>query len=246
VQGIVAFLVAKGANAAALRVPELVAKLRASELGEGFAVWVERNWASLITNERLKKGAVAEGRKPLGAGSGPTKPRGSQQPGASRGSEKSSNAGERQGQSKATTKPPDQGYSARGKTSGRSYHPEKAGGPIQSSDYRETEITPEGVVEVRTHTRRFEKFEPNDLMNDRLDKIAAGELEPTEYDQRYYTHELRELQRYRNLDIADNVDAGYDVWNDTHTATLEDYGLADKDPNGNPTLYHPDTWSLLK
>ncbi|MET0386573.1 MAG: DUF6861 domain-containing protein [Polyangiales bacterium] len=52
-QGIVAFLFARGANAAASRVPELVTKLRASKLGEGFAAWVERNWASLIKNERL-------------------------------------------------------------------------------------------------------------------------------------------------------------------------------------------------
>jgi hypothetical protein len=54
-QGIVAFLIAKGASAAASRIPELVAKLRASKLGEGFATWVERNWASLIKNERLKQ-----------------------------------------------------------------------------------------------------------------------------------------------------------------------------------------------
>jgi hypothetical protein len=53
-QGIVAFLVAKGATAAASRVPELVSKLRASKLGEGFAIWVERNWASLIKNDRLQ------------------------------------------------------------------------------------------------------------------------------------------------------------------------------------------------
>jgi hypothetical protein len=53
-QGIVAFLLAKGANAAASQVPELVAKLRASRFGEGFAVWVERNWASLIQNERSR------------------------------------------------------------------------------------------------------------------------------------------------------------------------------------------------
>lgn len=54
-QGIVAFLVAKGANAAAPRVPELLTRLRASRLGEGFAVWVERNWASLVKNERLTR-----------------------------------------------------------------------------------------------------------------------------------------------------------------------------------------------
>jgi hypothetical protein len=54
-QGIVAFLVTKGANAAASQVPELAAKLRASKLGQGFAAWVERNWASLIKNERLQQ-----------------------------------------------------------------------------------------------------------------------------------------------------------------------------------------------
>lgn len=54
-QAIVAFLVAKGANATASRVPELLTKLRASKLGDGFAAWVERNWASLIKNERLQQ-----------------------------------------------------------------------------------------------------------------------------------------------------------------------------------------------
>jgi hypothetical protein len=70
-QGIVAFLLAKGAAAAASRVPELVAKLRASKLGEGFAAWVERNWASLVKNERLqpKQDAVQ------GGGGGSTSPR---------------------------------------------------------------------------------------------------------------------------------------------------------------------------
>jgi hypothetical protein len=53
-QGIVAFLLAKGANAAASRVPELVAKLRESRFGQGFAMWIERNWASLLKNERLQ------------------------------------------------------------------------------------------------------------------------------------------------------------------------------------------------
>ena len=58
-QGIVAFLLAKGTSAAAARVPELVAKLRASRLGEGFATWVERNWQTLLKEERLKPEAPA-------------------------------------------------------------------------------------------------------------------------------------------------------------------------------------------
>lgn len=54
-QGIVAFLLAKGTAAAAARVPELVAKLRGSKLGAGFAEWVERNWSRLVDNPRLKE-----------------------------------------------------------------------------------------------------------------------------------------------------------------------------------------------
>jgi hypothetical protein len=60
-QGIVAFLLAKGVAAAAGRVPELAAKLRASRLGAGFADWVGKNWKSLVDDPRLNP-------KPQGAG----------------------------------------------------------------------------------------------------------------------------------------------------------------------------------
>jgi len=62
---------------------------------------------------------------------------------------------------------------------------------------------------------------------------------------RFYTHELRELDRYRNQGIPDDVDPGYDDWNDMHTATLEDFGLSDLDSNNNSVLYHPDAWGYL-
>jgi hypothetical protein len=78
-----------------------------------------------------------------------------------------------------------------------------------------------------------------------LDRIAKGELEPTDYDRRYYTHEMQELQRYRNLGVEDGVDPGYDVWNDAHTATLEDFRISERDASGNSTLYHPDTWGFF-
>ena len=58
-------------SAAAGRVPELVTKLRASKLGAGFATWIERNWASLFKNERLKQAAPAPAPAPApAAGSG--------------------------------------------------------------------------------------------------------------------------------------------------------------------------------
>lgn len=52
-QGVIAFLLAKGAESAATRVPELVAKLRQSRFGETFAAWVESSWGRLLKNEKL-------------------------------------------------------------------------------------------------------------------------------------------------------------------------------------------------
>ncbi len=79
-QGMVAFLLAKGTSAAASRVPELVSKLRASKLGAGFAQWIEKNWKGLIDNPRLT-GAQESGVRRSGGGfaeeevpASPTKP----------------------------------------------------------------------------------------------------------------------------------------------------------------------------
>lgn len=53
-QGVVAYLISKGVKSASARVPELVAKLRASGLGAGFAEWIERHWPSLLDDPRLQ------------------------------------------------------------------------------------------------------------------------------------------------------------------------------------------------
>jgi hypothetical protein len=58
-QGIVAYLIKEGIGAAKARMPELVAKLRASRLGESFAKWVEANWERLVRNKKLQPGAQA-------------------------------------------------------------------------------------------------------------------------------------------------------------------------------------------
>ena len=68
-QGIVAFLLAKGTAAAASRVPELVEQLRNSKLGAGFADWVDRNWSGLIRSSELKD-EVPSLRRGGGGGSG--------------------------------------------------------------------------------------------------------------------------------------------------------------------------------
>jgi hypothetical protein len=64
-QGVVAYLLAKGTARAAERVPGLVAKLRESKLGAGFATYVENNWRGLIENPRL--GGVKPGAQDGGA-----------------------------------------------------------------------------------------------------------------------------------------------------------------------------------
>ena len=76
---------------------------------------------------------------------------------------------------------------------------------------------------------------PEQAMLDRLTSIAADDTKPTSYDLNFYTHELDEAARYSQLGLgpASGVDLGsptmYDVWNDVHTAALEDYGISGAD-----------------
>jgi hypothetical protein len=119
---------------------------------------------------------------------------------------------------------------AKGKYSGRDYNTDKAGGPIQNLDWKSATIDRAGVDKVKLHTGRFGVLPDNKVMVDRLEKILKGELQVTDTDKRFYTHEIRELERYRNLGINDGViTENYDeVWNNTHTATLEDYKINEK------------------
>ncbi|MVF02729.1 pyocin [Serratia marcescens] len=123
---------------------------------------------------------------------------------------------------------------ARGKYSGREYNTNKAGGPIQNLDWKGASIDRAGVDKVKLHTGRFEQTPENQVMIDRLDKILKGDLQPTDTDRRFYIHEIRELERYRNLGIKDgevphSVQEQKAVWNNTHTATLEDYRINEKE-----------------
>jgi RHS repeat-associated protein len=125
----------------------------------------------------------------------------------------------------------------RGPTSGRSFDPTKAGGPVQQLSTEGVRITPKGIDVVGKHLERFGPDPANAGMIDRLRRIQAGELTPTPQDLNFYTHELREYVRYRKLGF-ETGDPGYDVWNNAHTATLEDYGL--NEATKPHPLYHPD------
>lgn len=76
-------------------------------------------------------------------------------------------------------------------------------------------------------------------MVQRLREVAAGQLLPTRADLNFYAHELREFVRYRRLGWrtgqSPGAEAMYELWNNAHTATLEDYGLRE----GPGILYHP-------
>lgn len=120
------------------------------------------------------------------------------------------------------------GATTRGQYSGRLYNPDESGGPIEILDWREAIITQAGIDLARLHTSRLDSSDANEIMLDRLTKILQGSIEATDTDKRFYTHEIRELERYRRLGIADNMSPGIETgtWNNTHTATLEDYGLS--------------------
>ncbi|MCU1775969.1 S-type pyocin domain-containing protein [Pseudomonas sp. 14P_5.3_Bac1] len=122
---------------------------------------------------------------------------------------------------------PYEGATTKGVHSGRMYNPDKAGGPTQDLDWATATVTQEGIDLVKLHTSRFVPSDANQIMIERLEKILSGQIPVTDVDKRFYTHEMRELERYRALGVADGVEGN--VWNNAHAATLEDYKLRDAD-----------------
>jgi len=128
-----------------------------------------------------------------------------------------------------------------GKYSGRPYNPDKAGGPIQNLDWRGAVIDQAGINKVKLHTGRFDPSDANKIMIERLEKILKGEMQATDTDKRFYTHEIRELERYRVLGlkdgtVPDSLQEARETWNNTHTATLEDFKLKSEES----LFYTPD------
>ncbi|MBT2341266.1 MULTISPECIES: S-type pyocin domain-containing protein [Pseudomonas] len=133
---------------------------------------------------------------------------------------------------------PYEGATTKGEHTGRRFNPEQAGGPIIELDWRTATITQKGIEEVKLHIARLSPSDANSTMVERLESILSGKIDITDTDQRYYTHEIRELERFRALGLADDfapeVDSPY--WNNAHTATLEDYKIQDLES----LLYTPD------
>lgn len=128
----------------------------------------------------------------------------------------------------------------KGAISGRPFNPLKSGGQILNLSDRDVKITYKGVVLVEAHVRRFNPVGEAELrMVERLRSIAADTLVAEPVDLRFYTHELREYLRYKKLGYPTgqpaDPDEAYELWNNAHTATLEDYQLKE----GFGVLFHP-------
>ncbi|HBK96285.1 MAG: hypothetical protein P2A85_20415 [Microcoleus anatoxicus] len=134
----------------------------------------------------------------------------------------------------------------KGATSGRPFNSSKAGGKILNLSYQNVKITDQGVALVEAHVRRFNPVGEAELrMVERLRSIATETLVPEPVDLRFYTHELREYLRYKKLGYPTgqptNPDDAYELWNNAHTATLEDYKLKE----GFGVLFHPSVEDFL-
>ena len=86
-----------------------------------------------------------------------------------------------------------------------------------------------GFTSISRHLARFGESSDNKRMLEKLDAIAAGELEATGYDVRFLTHEQREFERYTARGWTDglplDMDEQHRLWNTEHTFALEDYGV---------------------
>ncbi|TDC41445.1 ricin-type beta-trefoil lectin domain protein [Micromonospora sp. KC213] len=110
-------------------------------------------------------------------------------------------------------------------------------------DWTKAKIQTNGVDAVEKHLLRFTDGGPLESaeqgMLNRLRSISAGEMEATPHDLRFYTHELRESVLYRKAGYRTGqpeVDS-YELWDQLHTQSLNDYGLTRVGaPND---LYHP-------
>jgi hypothetical protein len=67
------------------------------------------------------------------------------------------------------------------------------------------------------------------IMVQRLEDILHGTLEMTDTDRRFYVHSLRVVERLRAMGIADDFipKKNPSIWNNAHTAALEDLKLSD-------------------
>ncbi|HEX8377691.1 MAG TPA: hypothetical protein VF602_07720 [Pedobacter sp.] len=128
-----------------------------------------------------------------------------------------------------------------GKYCKRSFDINNCGGKILNLVWKDAKITKKGIEIIRKHLSRFEEITANTKMIERLEKIQKGHVEITDWDRKFFTHETREYERYKNIGFENTKNdlIPEEVYNNAHSATLEDYKLHEFD-NGGRSLYHPD------
>ena len=126
-----------------------------------------------------------------------------------------------------------------GKFSKRPFDINNCGGKIVNLTWKDAKITKEGIETVKKHLSRFETVTANKKMISRLEKIKRREIAISDWDKKFYTHEIREYERYKAMGIKDGVNIE-EHYNNLHTATLEDFKLAEFDENGIDNIYHPE------
>jgi hypothetical protein len=140
------------------------------------------------------------------------------------------------------------GGTERGSASGRWYNSDESGGPTLPLSTERIQIKPGGIDAVERHVTRFGSNPQNEAQVQRLRDIldpTKPDVVATREDINFYAHELRESVRYRKegfpsdgeIRLPDDDEAAASLWNNTHTATLEDYGHNER----MDSFYHPDT-----
>ncbi len=102
---------------------------------------------------------------------------------------------------------------ARRPVTGREFDPTQAGGPVRQLSTARIRVTERGIDALERHISRFGNDEANQVMVDRLRRIARGVTEWTQHDLNYYSHELREFVRYRRQGFPTGAGDDYDLWN---------------------------------
>ena len=121
-----------------------------------------------------------------------------------------------------------------GKYSKRTFDINNCGGKILNLTWEDAKITKEGIEIVKRHLSRFEYDDWNARMIERLHKILKNELQISDFDKRFFTHETREFERYKALghertSFLDLPEEEFGkLWENTHSATLEDYRIFEK------------------
>ena len=115
----------------------------------------------------------------------------------------------------------------KGEVSGRHFDPDDAGGLIVKKSWANPTVVQSGIDDVTTHLARFtepEAIANNNFMINRLNQIKNGQIQPTDFDKRFYTHELEEFARFQNKGIPNGtLDEAF--YQNAHTASLESYSI---------------------